>query len=121
MAASLGAVALLVGVLWSAFPRTSLARDVAAHMAHEPAAWSTTSPVLQARVAAALERQDVTLRPGVIDVQSTDTRVSGRLGEWITLGGVSEQTSSSGSDVLRRHTTQGREDMSLRLKVEALD
>lgn len=59
--------------------------------------------------------------PGVIDVQSTDTRVSGRLGEWITLGGVSEDTSSSGRDVLRRHTTQGREDMSLRLKVEALD
>ncbi|VXD01063.1 Type II and III secretion system protein [Pseudomonas sp. 8Z] len=60
-------------------------------------------------------------RPGVIDVQSTDTRVSGRLGEWISLGGVSEQTSSNGRDVLRRQTTQGREDMSLRLKVEALD
>ena len=60
-------------------------------------------------------------RPGVIDVQSTDTRVSGRLGEWITLGGVSEQTSSDGRDVLRRSTTQGREDMSLRVKVEALD
>ena len=60
-------------------------------------------------------------RPGVIDVQSTDTRVSGRLGEWITLGGVSEETSSSGRDVLRRHTTQGREDMSLRLNVEAID
>ncbi|MGP0172577.1 secretin N-terminal domain-containing protein [Pseudomonas sp. NCHU5208] len=60
-------------------------------------------------------------RPGTIDVQSTDTRVSGRLGEWMTLGGVSEQSSSSDSDVLRRYSTQGREDMSLRIKVEALD
>lgn len=59
--------------------------------------------------------------PRVIDVQSTDTRVSGRLGEWITLGGVSQQAHSSDGDVLRHHTTQGREDMSLRLKVEALD
>ncbi|WAJ39885.1 secretin [Pseudomonas sp. GOM7] len=60
-------------------------------------------------------------RPGAIDVQSTDTRVSGRLGEWMTLGGVSEQSSSGESDVLRRYSTQGREDMSLRIKVEALD
>lgn len=60
-------------------------------------------------------------QPGAIDVQSTDTRVSGRLGEWITLGGVSEQSSSSDSDVLRRYSTQGREDTSLRIKVEALD
>ncbi|MFI8746794.1 secretin N-terminal domain-containing protein [Pseudomonas sp. NPDC077186] len=60
-------------------------------------------------------------RPGVIDVQSTDTRVSGRLGEWITLGGVNEDTASSSRDILQRRTTQGREDMTLRLKVEALD
>lgn len=60
-------------------------------------------------------------QPGVIDVQSTDSRVSGRLGEWITLGGISEDTSSSGRDILQRRTTQGREDMTLRVKVEALD
>lgn len=60
-------------------------------------------------------------QPGVIDTQSTDTRVSGRLGEWITLGGVSEDTSSNSSGILRRHTTQGRDDTTLRLKVEALD
>lgn len=68
LAASVGAVALLAGVLWSAFPRTSLAADVTAHMAHEPAAWSTTRPVPLARVSAALERHGVALRAGVIDV-----------------------------------------------------
>lgn len=59
--------------------------------------------------------------PGAIDVQAADTRVSGRLGEWISLGGVSEHSSSSNSDLLRRHSTQGRSSTSLRLKVEALD
>ncbi|GIZ13037.1 secretin N-terminal domain-containing protein [Pseudomonas sp. NCCP-436] len=60
-------------------------------------------------------------RPGVVAVQTADTRVSGRLGEWISLGGVSEQSSSSSSDLLSRHNTQGRDSTSLRLKVEALD
>lgn len=60
-------------------------------------------------------------RPEVIDVQSTDTRVSGRLGEWIPLGGVSEQSQGDDRDFLRRHTTQGSNDMHMRIKVEALD
>jgi anti-sigma factor RsiW len=73
LAASLGSVALLVGVLWSGFPRSSLAADVTAHMAHEPAAWSTTVPLPGARVAPALERQGVRLRPGVVDVTYVQT------------------------------------------------
>jgi hypothetical protein len=73
LAASLGSVALLVGVLWSAFPRASLAADVAAHMAHEPAAWSTTVPLPGARVEPALQRQGVRLRPGVVDVTYVQT------------------------------------------------
>ncbi|VXC28901.1 Secretin [Pseudomonas sp. 8AS] len=60
-------------------------------------------------------------QPGVIDVQSTDTRVSGRLGEWISLGGVSEQSQNDDSGFLRRHSTQGANDMSMRIKVDALD
>ncbi|MDX5373019.1 MAG: secretin [Pseudomonadaceae bacterium] len=60
-------------------------------------------------------------QPGVIDTQSTDTRVSGRLGEWIPLGGVSEQSQYSDSDFARRHSTRGSNDMSMRIKVEALD
>ena len=60
-------------------------------------------------------------RPGVIDVQSTDTRVSGRLGEWITIGAVNEDSQSDQSGFLRRRNTQGHEDMTLRLKVDAVD
>ena len=59
--------------------------------------------------------------PGHIDVQSTDTRVSGRIGEWITLGGVSEQSQGQQRDILQRRSTQGREDMQLRVMVEVLD
>ena len=59
--------------------------------------------------------------PGAIDVQETDTRVSGRLGEWISLGGIDESASSNQSGTLRRYSTQGRQDLSLRLKVDTLD
>lgn len=60
-------------------------------------------------------------QPGVIDIQSTDTRVSGRLGEWISIGGVNQQSQADRNDVLRQRSTQGREDMSLRVKVEIVD
>jgi hypothetical protein len=60
-------------------------------------------------------------QPGVIDVQSTDTRVSGHLGEWITIGAINEGNQSDQSGFLRRRTTQGRDDMTLRLKVDAVD
>lgn len=60
-------------------------------------------------------------QPGAINVQQTDTRVSGRLGEWIELGGVDESASSTESGMLRRYSTQGRQDLSLRLKVDTLN
>ena len=60
-------------------------------------------------------------QPGVIDVQSTDTRVSGRLGEWITVGGVNESSQSDDSGFHRQRSTQGSENMTMRLKVESLD
>lgn len=60
-------------------------------------------------------------RPGAIDVQETNTSVRGKLGEWITLGGIDESASSSQSGTLRRYSTQGRQDLSLRLKVDTLD
>lgn len=56
-----------------------------------------------------------------IKVQSTDTQVSGRLGEWITLAGVSDQSRADERGVARRYSTQGRDDMTLRVKVESLD
>jgi hypothetical protein len=60
-------------------------------------------------------------QPGVIDIQSTDTRVSGRLGEWISIGGVDQQSQAERGGVLRQRSTQGREDMTLRVKVEIAD
>ena len=61
------------------------------------------------------------IRPEIINVQTTDTRVSGRLGEWIPLGGIDENSASSESGLLRRHATEGRQDLSLRIKVDTLD
>lgn len=61
------------------------------------------------------------IRPDVINVQTTDTRVSGRLGEWIQLGSIGESSASNQSGVLRRHATEGQQDLSLRIKVDRLD
>lgn len=58
---------------------------------------------------------------GAIDIQNTNTKVTGRLGEWITIGGVNESSQSDQSGFIQRRSTQGREDMTLRLKVDALD
>ncbi|MFP6847156.1 MAG: secretin N-terminal domain-containing protein [Pseudomonas sp.] len=60
-------------------------------------------------------------QPGAIDVQSTDTRVSGRLGEWISIGGVSEQGQGEQGDFLQHRSTQGREDMTIRVKVDVVN
>lgn len=58
---------------------------------------------------------------GAIDVQSTDTRVSGRVGEWISIGGVSEQSQGEQGGFMRHRSTQGREDMSMRVKVDVVN
>ncbi|ALI04660.1 elongation factor Ts [Pseudomonas sp. FW306-02-F02-AA] len=60
-------------------------------------------------------------RPDVVNVQSTDTTVSGRLGEWITLAGVNRQTQADKQAMSRSYSTQGRDDMTLRVKVDTLD
>lgn len=60
-------------------------------------------------------------RPGVIDTQDTDTRVNGRLGEWIELGGVSESVSGNRSAILSQDARNARQNQTLRLKVELLD
>ncbi|MDE1165285.1 MAG: secretin N-terminal domain-containing protein [Pseudomonas sp.] len=59
-------------------------------------------------------------RPDVVDVQSTDTQVSGRLGEWITLAGVNEQSAQNTNGYTQNWSTQGRNDMTLRVKVDSL-
>ncbi|WP_423203818.1 secretin N-terminal domain-containing protein [Pseudomonas kribbensis] len=60
-------------------------------------------------------------RPDVVSVQSTDTTVTGRLGEWITLAGVNRETQADKQGLARSYSTQGRDDMTLRVKVDTLD
>lgn len=75
---------------------------------------------VQVTISSNQNRMSSTL-PGAINIHETDTRVSGRLGEWISLGGVDESASSNQSGTLRRYSTQGRQDLSLRLKVDTLE
>ena len=60
-------------------------------------------------------------RPDVVNVQSTDTTVSGRLGEWITLAGINRQTQADKQGATRTYSTQGRDDLTLRVKVETMN
>ncbi|PBP88722.1 secretin [Pseudomonas syringae] len=60
-------------------------------------------------------------RPDAIKVQSTDSQVSGRLGEWITLASNSNESVADQSGLAQRYSTQGRDDMILRVKVETLE
>lgn len=60
-------------------------------------------------------------RSGVVEVQNADTRVSGRVGELITVGGIDESASSDQRGTLRRYSTQGSQNLSMRLKVDVLD
>src|SRR5690606_40581596 len=55
---------------------------------------------------------------GVVDVQRTDTVVSARLGEWVTIGGVGDLESGQRRDVGRRITTRNTAQQSIRLMVE---
>ena len=60
-------------------------------------------------------------RPDVVNVQSTDTTVSGRLGEWIPLAGINRETQADKSSTTRTYATQGRDDLTLRVKVDTLN
>lgn len=60
-------------------------------------------------------------RSGSIAVQGADTRVSGRLGEWIELGGVSESRAENRSGLLSQRAASSRQTQGLRLKVELLE
>ncbi|GAB3378690.1 secretin N-terminal domain-containing protein [Azotobacter armeniacus] len=60
-------------------------------------------------------------RPGVIDVQTLETQVSGRLGEWIDLGNASESHWNDRQGLLRQRSESTQEELSMRLKVETLE
>ena len=60
-------------------------------------------------------------QPDVVNTQSTDTQVSGPLGQWITLAGINGQNQTDNQTQTRSYSTQGRDDLTLRVKVDALD
>ncbi|MNF66212.1 hypothetical protein D3C76_770370 [compost metagenome] len=60
-------------------------------------------------------------RQDVVDVQSTDSKVSGPLGQWITLAGTNQQSQADRQSMTRQYSTQGSNDMTLRVKVDTLD
>ena len=68
LAASLAGLALATGLLWSAFPRQSLASAVVEHMAHEPASWEATSPLPAADLQHVVSRSGIRLDARLPDV-----------------------------------------------------
>jgi hypothetical protein len=63
-------------------------------------------------------RQESFKRNGVIESQRAHTTVSGRLGEWIQIGGVSQHRSSGGSGTLYRSESQQNVESDIRVKVD---
>lgn len=59
-------------------------------------------------------------RRGTINVQRVVTTVSGRLGEWMDLGGVNESRSDNQSQLLGRSSTSSSERRGVQVKVEEL-
>ncbi|MCV9920322.1 secretin [Pseudomonas sp. BT-42-2] len=60
-------------------------------------------------------------RPDVVKVQSTDTTVTGKLGEWITLAGFNQQSQAERNPSSLSYSTQRGENMTLRVKVDLVD
>lgn len=60
-------------------------------------------------------------RADVVNVQSTDTTITGNLGEWITLAGFNQQSQADRSDTSRSYSTQRGENMTLRVKVDLVE
>lgn len=56
-----------------------------------------------------------------IDTQRAATHLTGRLGEWIEVGGVAEQYSADDRSLHRLYSTEGEQDVRLRLRVDVLE
>jgi len=59
-------------------------------------------------------------RRGAVNVQRVATTVSGRLGEWISLGGISEERSDDRSGILSSRGTRSSDQRGVQVKVEIL-
>lgn len=66
-----------------------------------------------------IEQQDERVTNGNIQTQQLTTQVSGPLGEWIQLGGVSESAESSRNGILNRQYSTRSDGRSIWVKVEA--
>jgi len=60
-------------------------------------------------------------QPDVVNTQSTDTQVSGPLGQWITVAGNNALNQTDNPPQTRSYSTQSRDDMTVRVKVDVLD
>lgn len=54
-------------------------------------------------------------------IQNTSSTVSGRLGEWIELGGVGQQSGNDSTSITTRSTSRQNEQRSVLIKVEEVD
>jgi len=65
-----------------------------------------------------ISQQDERVGGNGIHSQSLSTQVTGRLGSWIQLGGVSESSSSTNSGILSRSYSTGGSELSVWVKVD---
>jgi len=59
-------------------------------------------------------------RRGAVNVQRVSTTVSGRLGEWMDLGGISEERSNDSSGILGTRSVRSSDRRGVQVKVELL-
>jgi type II secretory pathway component GspD/PulD (secretin) len=57
---------------------------------------------------------------GALNVQRVDTMVSGRLGEWLELGGIAQESVQHDSGTVNRRSVSGRDDRRVFLKVDEM-
>ena len=77
------------------------------------------------RVTLEISAQNDSLAPGSTDqpamrIQQTSSTVSGRLGEWLEIGGIGQQKSNDRSTISTRDTSRMREQRSVLIKVEEI-
>jgi type II secretory pathway component GspD/PulD (secretin) len=63
-------------------------------------------------------RRDTPAAGGTIEIQHVDTTVSGRLGEWLSIGGIGRSESSRSRGILGGSSQESTEDRTVTLKVE---
>jgi hypothetical protein len=67
-----------------------------------------------------IEQQDERVANGNVQTQHLTTQVSGPLGAWIQLGGISESASSQQRGILSRQYTTHSDERSIWVKVESV-